>query len=450
MILLINPKTSKAAEVQRDFFREPNLGILYLTAILDSNHISVDILDLEQYLDFSEQEIKDIIKEKANNYSIFGITSLTNTFHLALDMARIIKKQNRNCYTILGGPHVTFMYKQILENDKKSENLIDFVCIGEAENSLLKLVKILLTQIQTNKKLETYEDELKRIEGLAFYGSNGKLNVNFGTEELDIENLPLPARYKLSQDYHYYTIANVIVNRGCPNQCSFCSRQKLFKKTKIRSISSILSEIRAIQALQTYKYINFYDNININSTFFRDFCNLFIENNIDIPWGCEIRVDTITDEEAYLIKSAGCRLIATGIESASIDVLSKNFKFQEPGKVKEGIMNLKRHGMPIQAYFVLGLPGETEETFQKTIHYINNLPLDENDTLNYFVATPYPGSRLWDERKQFNINIIETDFVKYDCEHIIFETKTLTKTKLEKLYLTAKELEKKFNIKKQF
>jgi len=445
MILLINPKTSKAPELQRTFFREPNLGILYLTAILDFNNISVDILDLEQYLDFTELEIKDIIKEKSKKYNIFGITSLTNTFHIAIDIARIIKNQNKNCYIILGGPHVTFMYKEILENDKKSEKLIDFICIGEAEDSLVKLVKILISQQQTHKTLKSYEEKLKRIDGIAFYDSKGTLNVNSGTIEIDLENLPLPARYKLSQDNYYYTIANVIVNRGCPNQCSFCSRQKLFKKTKIRSIPSILSEIRAIQALQTYNYINFYDNININSIFLRDFCNMFIEHKIDIPWGCEIRVDSITDEEVRLLKSAGCRLIATGIESASIDVLSKNFKFQEPGKVRDGIKHLKRYKIPIQAYFVLGLPGETEETFQKTIDYINKLHLDENDTLNYFIATPYPGSRLIDEKEQFEINIIETDFTKYDCEHLIFETATLNKFQLENLYRTAKEIEKKFN-----
>ena len=58
MILLINPKTSKSVEVQKEFFREPNLGILYLAAVLDSNNIPVDILDLEQYLDFEKIELK--------------------------------------------------------------------------------------------------------------------------------------------------------------------------------------------------------------------------------------------------------------------------------------------------------------------------------------------------------------------------------------------------------
>jgi radical SAM superfamily enzyme YgiQ (UPF0313 family) len=113
--------------------------------------------------------------------------------------------------------------------------------------------------------------------------------------------------------------------------------------------------------------------------------------------------------------------------------------------VLEGILNLKKYKIPIQAYFVLGLPGETEETFQETIDYINTLPLDENDKINYFIATPYPGSRLWDDKEQFDINIIETNFAKYDCEHLIFETKELNRIKLEDLYHTAKEIENRFN-----
>ncbi|GAH15261.1 unnamed protein product, partial [marine sediment metagenome] len=54
-------------------------------------------------------------------------------------------------------------------------------------------------------------------------------------------------------------------------------------------------------------------------------------------------------------------------------------------------------------------------------------------------------SRLWDEKEHFNINIIETNFAKYDCEHLIFETEELSKIKLENLYLIAKQIENRFN-----
>ncbi|MFW9970851.1 MAG: B12-binding domain-containing radical SAM protein, partial [Candidatus Odinarchaeota archaeon] len=330
------------------------------------------------------------------------------------------------------------------KHDKKMENLIDYICIGEAENSFLELIRILITDLQYEKKVSINELKLRAIKGLAFIDSKGELRINSQIDSVNLENLPLPARYKLSQENYYYTVANVIVNRGCPNQCSFCSRQNLFKTTRIRTIESILEEIRDIQSLQTYNYINFYDNININKEFFNEFCNMFVENNLNIPWGCEIRVDTITSEEAQLLKKADCRLVATGIESANETVLKTNFKYQDPKRVRNGIINLKKNNIAIQAYFVLGLPGETKESFFETIEYIKSLPLDENDELNYFIATPYPGSRLWNEKAYFKINIFEKDFTKYDCNHIIFETQKLNKTNLEHLYIKAKKIEKEF------
>jgi len=438
MILLINPKTTKPTEFQSEYFREPSLGILYLAAVLDQNNLDVDILDLEQFLDLKETKLEELIIEKIQNYEIIGITSLTNTFKLALKFVNIIKQYDNRKYIILGGPHVSFLYEEILQSYK----IIDFVCIGESENSFLHLVEILRTIINNNKKIRNYESNLQKIKGLAFINSDGKLIFTGYPEIIDIETIPSPARYKLEHIHHYYRVANVIINRGCPFQCSFCSRQNLFRKVRIRSISSILSEIRDIISFQNYNYINFYDNINIDKDFFKKFCNIFIENNLKIPWGCELRVDNITKADARLLKTAGCELIATGIESASIEVLRKNLKYQNPKDVIEGINNLKKYQIPIQAYFVLGLPGETEETFYETIDFIKSLPFDKNDTINYFVATPYPGSRLWEEQQIFNINIIETDFTKFDCQHIIFETEDLDLNTLQKLLKTANEIEK--------
>ena len=444
MILLINPRTSKPSEVRTQYFREPNLGLLYLAGILDLNDIPVDILDLEQFVDLNDKELEILIKKRIISYKIFGITSLTNTFDLALNIARIIKSQNKDNYVIFGGPHVSFTYNDILKHDKKNESLIDFICIGESENSFLRLVKILISNLTNKTELKKYETQLQAINGIAFIDSKGKLFINSTLENIKLENLPLPARYKLSQENYYYNVANVIVNRGCPNQCSFCSRQNLFKITRIRTIESILREIRDIQSLQTYNYINFYDNINISKDFFKNFCNMFIENKLTIPWGCEIRVDTIDSEEAQLLNKAGCRLVATGIESANETVLKTNFKYQDPKRVRNGIINLKNNNIAIQAYFVIGLPGETEQSFSETLEYIKTLPLDENDELNYFVATPYPGSRLWEEKNNFKINIIEKNFNNYDCNHIIFETNELNREQLEILFNYAKDIERKY------
>jgi magnesium-protoporphyrin IX monomethyl ester (oxidative) cyclase len=440
MILLINPKTTKPTEFQTDFFREPNLGILYLAAILDKNNIPVEILDLEQYYGLEPEELNTIIIEKIEQYEIIGITSLTNTFHLALKTARLIKNYDHKKIIVLGGPHVSFQYEEILNK----ETIIDFICVRESENSFLELAKILISVINSNELIQNYEKELDKIKGLAYKNLRDEIKFTGFPKPVDVEKIPLPARYLLSQEAFYYRVANVIINRGCPNQCSFCSRQKMAPVVRIRSVASILSEIRDIATYQTYNYINFYDNININRTFFHNFCRLFIDNNIKIPWGCELRVDTITSEDANLLKKAGCRLVATGIESASLEVLKNNLKYQDPKQVVTGIRHLKAVNIPIQAYFVLGLPGETEISFHKTVEFIKNLPLNEDDRINYFAATPYPGSRLWDEKDYFKIKIVENDYTKYDCQHIIFETKDLDLKKLNNLLNIAKETEKLF------
>jgi len=440
MILLINPKTSKPSEFQTEFFREPNLGILYLAAILDQNNIPVEILDLEQYYGLEPEELNKIIIEKIERYEIFGITSLTNTFYLVKQIAELIKRSNTEKIVVLGGPHVSFQYEEIL----KAEPVIDFICVGESETSFLELTNLIIREKNNLMSSQAFERELDTIKGLAYRNLEGNVVFTGLPKPIDIDTIPQPSRYLLSQENFYYRVASVIINRGCPNACSFCSRQKLFPKTRIRSLNSILSEIRDIISYQTYNYINFYDNINIEKKFFQNFCRLFIDNEIKIPWGCELRVDSITAEDARLLKEAGCKLIATGIESASLKVLKKNLKYQDPKRVISGIRHLKAVDIPVQAYFVLGLPGETELTFQETLDFIKQLPLNTDDKINYFVATPYPGSRLWDERENFNINIIEFDFTKYDCQHIIFETSDLSVQKLEKLYKIAKDIEQFF------
>ncbi|MFX0176014.1 MAG: B12-binding domain-containing radical SAM protein [Candidatus Hodarchaeota archaeon] len=442
MILLINPKTTKPTEIQTEFFREPNLGILYLAAVLDQNDIYIDILDLEQYQDYTKSALKTLIEKKVKNYNVFGITALTNTFNFALNIAKVIKNCDPNNIIVFGGPHVSFQFEEVLNN----KNIIDFICVGESENSFLQLSKLLLEMVQNFKTYKELEQQLKKVKGIAYKNSKNQLIFTGYPEPVNLERLPLPARYKLGHENYYYKVANIIINRGCPYQCSFCSRQKLFKKIRIRSINSILSEIQDILSMQTYNYINFYDNINIDNIFFKEFCRMFIDNNINIPWGCELRVDNISEEDAHLLKEAGCKLIATGIESASRQVLEKNLKYQEPDKAKIGIQYLKQEGISIQAYFILGLPGETQETFHKTIEFIKGLPFDENDKINYFLATPYPGSRLWDEQEHFKINIFEKDFTKYDCQHIIFETEELNIPILENLMLNAKEIESYFQI----
>ncbi|TXT62213.1 MAG: Ribosomal protein S12 methylthiotransferase RimO [Promethearchaeota archaeon] len=442
MVLLINPRTSKPTELHTSYFREPNNGLLYLAAVLDNNNIDVEILDLEQYIALSANEKKKLLIKVCVDHQIVGLTSLTNTFYDAVELASIIKQAFPNKIIIFGGPHVSFLHESILKTDFSGKNVIDFICIGEAEYSFLKIVKFLKKAHTKASYLEDIRDKVKTIEAIAFINSKGNYEYTGIQKQLiDLRSLPLPARFKLIPINHQYTVANVIINRGCPNECSFCSRQNLFQSIRIRTIDSLEAELRDINSSYTYEFVNFYDNININKTFFEKFCKVLKKREFNLPWGCELRVDNLSNNHILLLKQAGCKVVATGIESASKSVLQQNFKFQNPNKVKKGIEYLKTNDIPVQVYFVLGLPGETVQTFQETLDYIKKLPLTEDDTIDYFMATPYPGSKLWEQQEEFGINIFEYDFSKYDCQHIIFESKILTKEHLEPMRQKAKEIE---------
>ncbi|MBD3212137.1 MAG: radical SAM protein [Candidatus Lokiarchaeota archaeon] len=444
-MLFINPKTTKPTEQNTHFFREPNSGLLYLAAILDEYDFEVDLLDLEQFLHLSKTAVNNALLDYSTTHDVIGITSLTNTFQKAMDYAQIIRRKFPEKIIIFGGPHASFLSEQILKLDYQNERIIDFIVVGEAEFSLLKLIQLIKSNDVNHQDLANIEMKISKIPHIAYMNARGQYRYTGNQSEIiDLNTLPLPARYKLSPVNFYYTVANIIVNRGCPNQCSFCSRQQLFKSPRLRSLQSIDAEIRDIKSTQTYEFINFYDNINLNLTFFEKLCKLLQTPHLQIPWGCELRVDNLSSKHAQLLQKSGCKVIATGIESASKKVLKKNFKYQDPHKVKKGLELLKKCNIPVQAYFVLGLPGETQQTFRKTLDYIKQLPLTEEDTINYFIATPYPGSRLWTEREKFGINIIEHDFTKYDCEHIIFETKDLSYSQLKEMLQEAKSIETSF------
>ena len=139
MILLINPKTTKSTEINAEFFREPNLGLLYLAAILEDQGIPVDILDLEQFYPLNDYDLENIIEEKIQGYSIFGLTTLTNNFSYTIQIIKKIRKLVPQSKVILGGPHASFLYEDILN----LENLVDFICVGESEQSFPELLRLI-------------------------------------------------------------------------------------------------------------------------------------------------------------------------------------------------------------------------------------------------------------------------------------------------------------------
>src|SRR5271157_751803 len=427
-ILLVNPRTNRAG-VSVDFRREPPNGLLTLASALEIAGYSVQLLDLEQIANPREE-----LRDQLEGIEVIGLTFLTSTFPLAVDLARVCQEHAPHLPLLAGGPHASFSPQECFDN---MPNLAAVV-IGEGELQIAQLVEHL-----TGGGMEKQIDSLGTIPGIAYPVENGAITTTPPPPPVDLKSLPLPARHLLTSDYD---IATVIVNRGCPNKCSFCSRQSLFRTVRVRPVASVLEELLQIQSLPNYRYANLYDNVNTYPDFLPALCSGMQRLHFSLPWGAEIRIDHLTPNLAGQMRSANCAGIATGVEAANDALLRENGKMQKIKNVRKGLEVAVAADLTVQAYFVLGLPGETLETFQQTITFIESSPLRPGrDMVNFFPATPYPGSRLAEQREDICWTLLNSNYEQWDCYHLVLCPSSLKAEELGSLYAEAEAFEKRFN-----
>ncbi len=443
-LLLVNPATELA--VRGTWGREPPVGLLYIVAVLERDGFSCQIVELS----IDDRPIEEILACLPVP-RVIGFTCLTNTSRNALRLAAKAKVWYKTGdppipIVVMGGPHATFVYRDIL-----ATGIVDFCFTGEVEGFIGKFIEI----ASSEQELATIKGRVA-IEGkgafnIAFLDQLGSVVCSTDNESFpkELDELPLPARYlhPINAPAGAYKTATVIVNRGCPNQCIFCSRQALFRKCRWRSPENVLAEIEAIHDAGNYEYYNLYDNLTVSREFMKQLLRLIVaDRNLRLPWGAELRADMVDEEASLLLQQANCRCVATGIESADEDILRIAGKFQSVDKVQQGLAMLKDRGIPVQAYFVIGLPGETRGTFEKTVAFIKASSLEPGvDKVDFFAATPYPGSALYDRRDELGIEILDHDFDHYDCQHLICKIPSISIPELEAIWHEAKVLEGAFN-----
>jgi radical SAM superfamily enzyme YgiQ (UPF0313 family) len=120
----------------------------------------------------------------------------------------------------------------------------------------------------------------------------------------------------------------------------------------------------------------------------------FIEQKLDVRWRCLARVDRVNRELLHKMYRAGCRQIHYGIESGNEEVLKATAKHIDLEQVRRAIEWTAEARIDSKGYFILGLPGDDEASMEQTIEFAASLPLTE---AMFSIATPFPGTRLWDE-----------------------------------------------------
>lgn len=424
-VTLINPPQT-ASKYKFMGVIAPPLGIAYMAAVLRQNNVDVDILDASaEDLDFNQFE-DEIIKR---NPDIVAITALTPTIGRALESAEVVKEALPDCIVVMGGYHPTFNYEETLKDDS-----VDFVIRGEGEYILLDLVRTLETKGNLrNVKGIVYEEEDE--------SGNKSIIINpIAHPVQDLDSLPFPAfdllpmdKYRLlDMDTHMTTM---ITTRGCPMQCSFCSSAALHGKVvRERSVKNIVDEIEFLKSNYDIDTIAFMDDtFTLNKQKVMDICDEIMNRNLEIMWGCTSRVDTLDEEVLKKMKDSGCITIFMGVESADQQALDKMNKNTTITKIEEAFKISRKLGMRTIASVALGMPGDTKEVMNRTIKFVHKL---KPNYAIYTLATPYPGTRFYQE--SFDKNLIKIkDWSKYTLITPILETVDCSLSDLRKLQAKA-------------
>jgi anaerobic magnesium-protoporphyrin IX monomethyl ester cyclase len=398
----------------------PPLGLGYLAAVLENNNYEVDVIDCQASKFSYEDFRRELGKRKSD---IVGITATTRLYNSALKVAEIAKEVHPDCLTILGGSHATFWDEEALNECPQ----LDVIVRREGEYTLLELVQ----RLEAGKNIDDVVGTTLR--------KDGKIVRNPDRPYIeDLDELPFPARHlwpleslRKIEDVFYLT-----TSRGCVYWCEFCSAVRMFgRKFRMRSIKNVVDELEYLYKTYDATFFTFCDDaFTVDQARTKKLCDEILNRGLKIKWNCGTRVDMVSKDLLQKMKDAGCVSVWFGVESGSQHVLDEMQKGISPEQTIKAVGWVRELGLKPAPNVLLGFPGETKESALKTIKFAQKISPD--DVAYYNIATPLPGTPLYDRVKE-NGWLKITDFDKYDCKTPVFETPMLSSKDLSELYEMA-------------
>lgn len=396
-------------------------GLAMISSVLKQRNHNVTLFDASAYQLNKDEILQYIMNEKPR---ILGTTCMTNDLGQTIGFLSDVKKCIPDLITVLGGPHPTIEYKSLLHNHPE----VDVACIGEGEYTMLEIVE--------NVQNETTLDNIK---GIAFR-SNEKIKVNPPREYIrDLDSLPFADWDSLPMDKYFFqwtvkkNYATLSLSRGCSFACSFCVQNYIGRTIRRRSPENIIEELNLLYDKYHVRNCEFNDStMNSDNAWLREICEGIISLNKPILWGCQFRADKADKETLKLMKRSGCNRIYIGVESGDNRMLKNMKKGQTIEQIEKAIHMVLETGIKPDLGFVIGMPGETEESIMKTIKFAKQYI---NCSVSFTLATPYPGSDMYEKIQKEGYRV--DDWSKHSMHKLVYVPNDLTKENLQFLYNLA-------------
>jgi anaerobic magnesium-protoporphyrin IX monomethyl ester cyclase len=393
------------------------LGIGYLAAILEKNGYKVNVIDC-QALKLTLKEVENELHKCRSD--IVGVTSTTLTYKPAIEIIKVAKKALPNCLAVIGGSHVTFWDHEALKGCPQ----LDVVVRKEGEITFLELVQ----KLEAGKSYDN-------ILGIT-YRKDGQIVKNADQPYLeDLDSLPYPAFHLFPlQQFNKYgnIIFPVMTSRGCTFWCEFCTAVRMFgRKYRMRSPKKVVDEIEYLYKKYGEKQYTFYDDaFTVDQARTEEICKEILRRGLKIKWDCETRIDMVTKDLLQKMKEAGCIAVWYGVEAGSQKVRDAMGKGISTQQTFNAFKWTKEAGLIAVASIILGFPGETKETAWESVKLLKKINPDE---IGIYIATPYPGTPMYDYVKKKGWLKIH-DFNKYDTATPIFESPTMSMKELKEIH----------------
>lgn len=308
-------------------------------------------------------------------------------------LSEAVRRKLPSVPILAGGIHPTLFPEKLLLGGEA-----DLVVLGEGEETLAALAR----RYETSRKLDP-----EGLDGVAWL-DDGIPKVVPRKSYIDpLDKLPLPARNKLDIEQYLKrsggrwisrrkSVLSVITSRSCPGRCSYCSIHSVFgPKWRGRSPAPVVEEVLDVHREYHPSRIAFEDDrLTWDRERLAEICRLLIAEKDRPEWFTPngVHVADLDEELLKLMKAAGCVSLNLAIESGDPHILQEVMgKKATPEQAREVAAACRRIGIPTNGYFVLGMPGETDGSLQKTLDLMLSLPLDG---AGFFIATPFPGTRL--------------------------------------------------------
>ncbi len=418
------------------------LGLPYLAAVLEEAGVKVKIFDLyppsedTDNPDVLDQRLADEIAQEQP--ALVGVTIHTPFYVERVRLAKYLRKRLPDTLLVAGGHHPSAEPADLLQCSE-----YDVCVIGEGEETLLEIAEF----VEKGKK-QRAADWLGNIRGVVYKQGSRIVQNPTRPPVLDLDTLPFPSHHLLGLE-NYAPNSNlgiksqgILTYRGCPMRCAFCLNPQ-GQRVRRRSPPRVADEMMQVVERFGVRGFNFYDNLfGLNRKHATAVCEEILVRRLDVEWDCWTAGSLVDAELAEKMKKAGCVRVGFGAESGDDEVLERSHRALTASQHQEGIKILKAMGLKVDAFFMIGLPGESEQSVRRTVEFAKSCTADE---VFLSIHRPYPGTAVWRNPKAYGVKIVRgPDFQAY------LETENLSRAAIWEQARWAGEELKRCGIKSDF